>query len=441
MRMQDSIEVHLLGVFVELVWYLRRASQRFHRLQRSLSLRGGRGTLRHLHARRIELSALERQVAPVVQEPWADALQRPSMLVIETACPDPTRDSGSYRLCAMLRLLCDAGWHVDLFVDEGGVSVDQAISLACYGARVHHGGVLPWLRRYGKELDAVMLCRLPMAAQYFWLVRKRAPSARCIFDTVDLHHLRERRVATLTGNWRLARQAKASRRRELALISQCDLTFVVSETERGLLSRELPHARVELLSNIHESHEGGAPFAARSDLLFIGGAGHPPNVDALIWFVEAILPILRAAKHDLCLDAVGDMTAELGARLARPGVRLHGRVPDLDMLMNRCRVSVAPLRFGAGVKGKVNLAMSYGVPVVLTPTAAEGMHIIDGEQGLIAADAEAFAAAILRLYDDPALWTRLAAGGRRLIREYFSRDSAKAILRQVLPGKSGGAGM
>src|SRR6202012_4074069 len=122
-----------------------------------------------------------------------------------------------------------------------------------------------WLRAHGHELRAVMLCRHTVAGQYASLVRKHAPNARLLFDTVDLHFLREKRAAELSGSASMARQAQTSRKSELALIEQGDVTFVVSPHEQALLAAELPHAKVELLSNIHEVYGCRQPHATRRD--------------------------------------------------------------------------------------------------------------------------------------------------------------------------------
>jgi glycosyltransferase involved in cell wall biosynthesis len=230
----------------------------------------------------------------------------------------------------------------------------------------------------------------------------------------------------------MQRQAETSRQRELALIGQSDVTFVVSPVERELLADAAPDARVELLSNVHEVHGRRAPFEGRKDLLFLGGFGHPPNADAVRWLVGDILPRLHAHDPALHLHVLGDIPEDARRELDGPQLTLHGRVAELGPFMDTCRLSLAPLRFGAGVKGKVNMAMSYGLPVVATPIAAEGMQLENGRDVLIAEDADGFAAAVLRLYDDPALWLRLSDAGLDNVRRHFSPQAAEQTLHRVL---------
>jgi glycosyltransferase involved in cell wall biosynthesis len=350
--------------------------------------------------------------------------------------PDPTRDSGSLRLSAILRLLDEQGWAVSFLPDDGRASEEEIRSLGALGIEVLCRPWVPdlphWLRAHGHELHAAMLCRHTVAGQYATLVRKQAPKARLLFDTVDLHFLREQRAAELSGNASLARQAQASRKSELALIEQCDVTFVVSPHEKALLAAELPEARVELLSNIHEVFGCRHPYSGRRGLVFIGGFGHPPNVDAIRWIAAEILPTLRAHLPDITIHIIGDIPDAARAELSAPGLEFHGRVPDLAPLLELALASLAPLRFGAGVKGKINMAMSHGLPVIATGTAVEGMQLQAGVDVLVAEDAPAFADAATRLASDEGLWTALSRNGLDNVSRHFSRQSASMTLHRVL---------
>lgn len=414
---------------LDLAWRIARLHQLIRRVWGSLALRGWKGTFRRI---REQLHSPDEENHEVIADVPADLHNRRRILVIDTMVPNPARDSGSLRLCMMLRLLHQDGWHVDLLPDDGRVTPADVTRLLAYGINTHTGSVMTWLRKHGSTLDAVLLCRLAIAAPYLPLSRRLAPRVKCIFDTVDLHFLREQRAAEVSGSGRMRRQSIASRQRELALIRDSDVSFVVSPVELDMLRKELPGSRIELVSNIHEVHGRGAPFATRRDLLFVGGFGHPPNEDAVRWFAAEVLPLLRARDASMLLHVAGDIAPESRHALQQPGIQFHGRVDDLAELMNQCRVSVAPLRFGAGVKGKVNMAMSYGLPVVVTPIAAEGMYLVDGSDALIAASAADFAEAVWRLYRDETLWTQLSDGGIANVRRHFSSDMALHTLRKVL---------
>jgi glycosyltransferase involved in cell wall biosynthesis len=190
---------------------------------------------------------------------------------------------------------------------------------------------------------------------------------------------------------------------------------------------------VEVLSNLHRVRGAGRPFEQRHDLVFVGGFRHPPNVDAVRWFAAEVFPLVRTQLPEMRFHCIGgNVPAEVEALAAQAGVEIHGHVPDIDPYMDGARISVAPLRFGAGVKGKVNLSMAHGQPVVATACAVEGMHLRDGEDVLVADDAQAFADAIVRLYTDPVLWQTLSGNGLANVQRHFSADAARDVVRRVL---------
>jgi glycosyltransferase involved in cell wall biosynthesis len=358
------------------------------------------------------------------------------ILIVDALTPQPDRDSGSLRLVNLMRLLIGEGAHVVFLpanrsADGPYTAALQQLGVECWHAP-HAAGIPAWLREHGPRFDVAMVSRHYVASEFLPLLRKHAPRARLLFDTVDLHYLRERRAAELSGDATAMRAALRTRELELALIAQADATLVVSETERGLLATDAPQADVRVLSNLHALGAPGPAWSQRQDLLFVGGFRHPPNADAVLWFVREVFPRLRAARPGLQFHCIGgDVPAEVQALSAVGGVRIHGHVPDLQPWLDGCRVSVAPLRYGAGVKGKVNQAMAHGLPVVATSPAVEGMHLVDGEDVLVADDADAFADAVLRLHDDEALWNRIAAHGRANVARHFSADAARETVRAL----------
>lgn len=364
-----------------------------------------------------------------------------TVLVIDAFSPRPDRDSASLRLLNLMRMLREEGAHVVFLPADRGHAGEYTLTMQQLGIEVWYAPFaqpLPvWLREHGQRFDSVLVCRHYVMREVLPLLRRHAPQARVILDTVDLHYLREQRGAELANDPARARDALGTRRRELDMIARSDATFVVSDVERELLASDAPDARVEVLSNLHRMGAEGLPFEERSDLMFVGGFRHPPNVDAVCWFVENVWPILRKELPDLQFHCIGgDTPAAVEALAAQPGVVVHGHVPDLTPLLAGVRLTVAPIRYGAGVKGKVNQPMAHGQPVIATGCAIEGMHLRPGEDVLVADDATGFAAAVLRAYHDPALWQQLACNGRRNIEEHFSLDAGRAVVRQVLLGRN-----
>jgi glycosyltransferase involved in cell wall biosynthesis len=339
-------------------------------------------------------------------------------------------------MLAMLELLVELGCKVSFIADNIEFRQPYVGQLQQAGVEVWHhpfvDSVAQLLSDRGKDFDVIVFCRHYIAVRYLTDVRTWAPQAKIVFDTVDLHYLREQRLAELDGSKSLRDSAQVTRQQELGVIANSDLTLVVSPVEQGLLARELPSANVEILSNIHELHPPGPGFAERTGLIFVGGFRHPPNVDAVTWFVGEVWPLVQPRLPGMTLTIVGSNMPTSIKELSAPNVHVVGFVEDIDPLLDAARISVAPLRYGAGVKGKINQAMACGLPVVATSVAAEGMNLQGGEDLLIADSPQAFADAVLRLYNDESLWDHLVAGGKRSVQANFSRTRAKRTLAALV---------
>jgi GT2 family glycosyltransferase len=361
---------------------------------------------------------------------------RGRVLVIDAYTPEPDQDSGSLRLRYLFDCFQQLGYGVSFFADNRGHAGIYSSELQKAGVEVLYN---PWIaslqdffRERGGDFDFIMISRHYVAVNYLALIQRYCPRARFIFDTVDLHYLREQRLAELEGSLPLKRVAAQTKRSELAVIRQAAATLVVSPVEQAVLAQDAPQAHVHVLSNIHRLCADCKGYAARKDIFFVGGYQHPPNIDAAMWFVNSIWPLIREQLPDIRFHLIGSKAPEKVRALHGNGVEFHGYVKDLQPWLDGCRLAVAPLRYGAGVKGKVNLSMSHGQPVVVTPMAVEGLYARDGEDVLVAESAQDFAAAVVRLYRDEPLWNRLAAAGLENVRQHFSMDCARDSLRNIL---------
>ncbi len=360
---------------------------------------------------------------------------RQRILIIDATTPTPDQDSGSLRMVNLMRILRGNDCHV-VFMASNQAWVERYTGdLQALGIEVLYqpylGSPAAFFRERGGEFDAVVLSRHYVAAEFIGLARLYASKARLIFDTVDLHYLRELRAAELEARDDLARVSAKTRAQEIGIMRECDVTLVVSPVEQEILARDAPGVVVDVLSNVHEIFGCRRPFADRRDLLFVGGFQHPPNTDAVLWFVNDILPRVLEAIPGLRLHVIGSKVTDAIRAVASEHVLVHGFVEDIAPAMDEARISIAPLRYGAGVKGKVNMAMSYGLPVVATPMAVEGMHVQSGHEVLIADSAETYANAVIRLYNDEALWMRLSANGLDNVRAHFSFDAAEKAIRRI----------
>lgn len=388
------------------------------------------GKVRHIGAKRASVTA-----DPRLSADNPDEVIRPLALVVDAYLPMPDKDSGSVRMLAMLDILQSLSFGVAFAAKGLHCSTPYADDLLARGIRVlcrpQVKSFAGWLEQNAQNIALVILSRAAVADRYMDLVRSTCPGAKIIYDTVDLHFVREERQAALQKSRLLAASAQARKRQELALAQGADHTLVVSDYEKTVLLEALPTLNVSVVSNIHDVKHTEMGFTQRSGLLFVGNFNHPPNIDAVMYFVKEILPGLRQAIPDLEIKIIGSNLGNKldGCRL--PGVDLIGYVPDLAPHLERARVSVAPLRYGAGVKGKINMSMSYGVPVVATEVAAEGLHVVDGLDISSASNATQFIQKTIALYTDADLWERISRGGQDNIRRHFSSDIAKHELSAV----------
>jgi O-antigen biosynthesis protein len=362
------------------------------------------------------------------------------VLVLDACMLTPDQDSGSLRMFEMLGQMQQLGCKVTFVASNLETRTPYAQDIQALGVEVrwhpYLSSITTLIEREGASFDVIMLSRVTVACQFVDLVRQHAPHAKLIFDTVDLHFLRNERLAELETDANvkadILASAKKMRDEELSIIEKSDITLVVSTVEQTLLQEIAPRATVKIVSNIHVNDPDKTGFAEREGILFIGGFRHPPNLDAITWYAEKVLPILRRDLPGVMTTCIGSNAPAALEKLEAPDFHVAGFVQNIVPAYAATRISISPLRYGAGVKGKVNIAMQYGVPVVATLCSVEGMHLIDGEDAMVGDTPEAFAAAIVKVYTDAALWQRLRAGGHRNIDTYFSRDTARHMLAKVL---------
>jgi O-antigen biosynthesis protein len=365
------------------------------------------------------------------------------VLIVEACMITPDQDSGSIRLQNVMQMMREEGWHVVFLAENFEGTAKYRYALEAMGIEVLYdawaGSVRNVLRERGHEFNVVMLCRHYVANAHLTEVRRYAPQARVIFDTVDLHYLRLEREAAFKNSNESLRSAAETKREEVAVVAASDVTLVVSPYEQTLLQKEVPAATVFVLSNVHREETVRPTFDERSGVMFVGGFRHPPNVDAIQWYAKEILPRLRSLDSHIETTIVGSNMPHEIQSLARPGLKIAGHVVELAPLLRATRVSIAPLRFGAGVKGKINEAMNFGIPVVATSLAIEGMHLQPGLDCLVADDADAFAQAIVQIYRNRDQWASLSQRGVASVAKYFSFEAARAALTQALGSPQDGS--
>ena len=357
---------------------------------------------------------------------------RKNILVIDHHVPMPDKDSGSVRMFQILKILRQLGHRITFIPDNLAYEPPYTCELQKRGIEVVYHPYVKKVRDYliahGRSFDAVVLSRCDFARKHIAAVRLHAPQSRIIFDTVDLHHLREDSEALLTRDPEVRRKAQEKQQLEHELIERADETWVVSPAEQQLLQQKWPAKSIQLVSNIVDVPGSKMPFALRRDYLFIGGFQHRPNIDAVLFFVQKIYPLVSERLRDAKFYIIGDKAPPEIVALATERIVVAGLQRDVGPFFDSVKLSVAPLRFGAGVKGKINQSMAFGVPVVATSLAVEGMDLTDHEDILVADEPEDFARALIELYESEELWNTLSQNSIKETRASYSTDTASKTL-------------
>lgn len=365
------------------------------------------------------------------------------VLIVDELIPTPDKDSGSVRMSHMIEVLQQLGYKVTFLPNYASKNDPYVVDLQQRGVEVVYGPITvpEFLKSYGKYYDDVILSRARIASYFLDACQAFCPNAKIIFDTVDLHFLRlGRQVTYETDPEQKAYFKKMSNvfnDLEKHIIREVDSTLVVSSVEKDILEKD-GCENVVIVSNIHkispEAYKRG--FDERQGLLFVGGYAHPPNIDGLTWFVNEIFPIIRKKAPSIYLRVVGSaMPDKLRRELeGKPGVIVDGFVSNerLYELLQETRVFVAPLRYGAGVKGKIGQAIEYGLPTVSTAIGAEGMFMENNHTGMIADNPEDFAEAVMSLYTSRDLWQKIQNNAADIIADHFSADVARKVLEKIL---------
>jgi glycosyltransferase involved in cell wall biosynthesis len=289
-----------------------------------------------------------------------------------------------------------------------------------------------FLKSEGKQFAAVVLSMFPAGATFYPMVRRYCPQARIIFNAGDMHHVRMEREARISGDTSLLPRAQDARQKEEFLVRNTDATIVVSDVELQHLRRLVPEAHVAHVPLIRDMPGRINGFHQRANIGFVGYFLHAPNPDAVLTLVSSIWPRVRAALPDVHLRVIGAHWPRQIPAPAGNGIEMVGHVPDLTAALERLRLTVAPLRFGAGAKGKVVSSLAHGVPCVATSIAAEGMGLIDGVELMIAKRNDRFAEKIVSLYSDEALWTRISDAGLAAVKRQHSFEHGMGLIAGML---------
>ncbi|WP_081694750.1 MULTISPECIES: tetratricopeptide repeat protein [Planktothrix] len=347
------------------------------------------------------------------------------ILVIDSYMPCHDRESGSRRLFYIMKLLKELNYHVIFAADNGFKAEPYTSELENLGIEVLYtqsGYGYPIEAQIQERIDLINLawvCRPELNEKYKYLLQNNT-KIKIIYDTIDLHYLRMKRAWELSST-KDVQQAKAwinMQAMELKLAMEADLTVTVTATEKEIL-QEQGVSNVAVIPNIHPLiFQKKNSFSEREGILFIGSYNHDPNVDAVLWLCQEIMPLVWRKNPNIPVTILGNEPSDIVQNLANEWVTVTGYVQDVSPYFLSHRLFVAPLRYGAGMKGKIGQSLEYGLPVVSTSIGIEGMNLVNEQNVLVADTIETLAEQILRLYQEQALWEKLVANTEQAIAPY-----------------------
>ncbi|WP_206215285.1 glycosyltransferase [Desulfovibrio sp. ZJ200] len=362
------------------------------------------------------------------------------ILITDTRVPHHDMVAADHTTFHICRDLASFGFDVtflpgmDTWPEKYGRDL-KALGVRLDYERAVHGTPADYLRRFAGEFSIFYLQPLWLAHILIDIVKKENPQAEIIYHAADLTFVRLEREKELLHAPQADAKASEARSQELDIAMKADHVIVISDTEKQILQKAVGHRLPVhsfncLYSGLIEKTE---PFSGRNGILFVGSYGHQPNVDGILWFADCIWPLFRKRFPTVPLYLVGGFAPpEITELDRRPGISYLGHVEDLTPLLQSATVAIAPLRYGAGIKGKIGMTLGAGLPNVCTPMAVEGMQLENEKHVLIARDERMFADSLERLHSDEKLWKRLSDNGKEVIHKKFGIEACSKRFKAIL---------
>lgn len=367
------------------------------------------------------------------------SMGKPMILVVDHYVPTYDRDAGSKTTFQYLKMFLKKGYVVKFLGDNFLHEEPYSNTLEQMGIEILYGqeyqvGIWDWLKDHGDDIQFAYLNRPHITVKYIDFIKENT-NIKPIYYGHDLHFLREGREYSLTGDVKCKQAAEYWKSIEMSLMYKAAVSYYPSYVERDAIKEtDASIAVKDIVAYVYDEFEAEIPddFEKREGILFVGGFAHPPNADAVLWFAKEIYPLIRATE-EIPFYVVGSKVTEEIKALERPGdgICIKGFVSDEELaeLYKTCRIVVVPLRYGAGVKGKVIEALYYGAPIVTTSIGAEGIG--EAETVMRIEDRpEDFAKAVTDLYRDAEYCRSLSRKTQSYIREHYSIEAAWQVIEE-----------
>ena len=287
----------------------------------------------------------------------------------------------------------------------------ELLSILVYFKCPKYPNALAFLKKNSIKIDYFWFNGPNTYKAYYKAIKQNFPFEKIVYDMVDVHHLRiKREMAFLPKKLSNKKRYKKYFRIESKSINQSDLIITISEKEKQYMSKFIEENKMITISNVHFpkiNFDQLPELKLRKDLLFVGST-HPPNIDAIDYLANQIMPLVWKKLPQVKVHVVGNLKEKIDGRSFDSRVVFHGYVRDISPFYLHSRMMVAPLRYGAGVKGKLGQALEYFLPIITSTIGAEGMFFTHQKNALIANNTQEFAQEIIRLYSDDQLWKLLS---------------------------------
>lgn len=363
------------------------------------------------------------------------SIHKKTLLMVDHYVPQYDKDAGSRTVFEYLKLFVRQGYNVKFIGDNFYQHQPYTTVLQQLGIEVLYGPWYAahwqeWVKDNGSDIQYAFLNRPHIAVKYIDWIRNNTP-ARIVYYGHDLHFLRISREYQVIGKKSLLEEAEDWKVKELSLMRKADMSYYPSEVEVEIIKKEDPAIQVKAIPSylFEDVKEEPYDYSARKDLMFIGGFNHDPNVDAVLWLKKEIMPALVERLPDIKVHIIGSNAPKEVIQLADKNLIYDGCVSDEQLadFYHQCRISVVPLRYGAGIKGKVVEAMEMGMPVMTTSVGAEGIE--DAESILcIEDDPVQFAHKLASLYEDEAGLKDRSVQSYQYVKDHYSEKNAIDVI-------------
>lgn len=367
-----------------------------------------------------------------------------NVLIIDSITPEFDKDSGSRRLHQLILLMLKNDIGVFLLADlkEYKYKSEYIQSIKNMGVYVYEpsihikNGNLLTKKEFIKIISPKMLYawlhRPATFKKYFKNVRQANEKIKIIYDMVDFHYVRLLREWQQNPLEKLKTEAQTYLEIELDNCKNADVVIAISDSDKSLLEEQYKNIdKVFIISNIHQyikKNQDFTNFSNRSDLLFVGSFRHQPNIDAIFYLKNEIMPLIWKQNPNIKVNVVGSYVTNEILKFNSSNFKIIGFVEDIAPYFESSRLFVAPLRFGAGIKGKIGQSLEYSLPMVTTAVGAEGFDFGDQAEKMIADSKESIAIKILNLYESESLWDDASNSCESILEPFSLNKTEKSLL-------------